>query len=378
LARSGAVSALARRSLAPVKDLIGTITTLVDVGATTETAYGWLLVIRLDLVGMRICVVGGGSWGTTIAVLNAPSNETILWARRGELVDEINKKHTNSRYLGEHKLPEALRATSDIAAAVAGADVVAMAVPSQAMSSVMREVAPNLRSSAVLMSLSKGLERISLLRMSEVIGAIAPNNPVAVLSGPNLAHEILAGQPAASVIACEDLDVAMMLQELFAKPAFRLYTNPDVVGCEIGGVVKNVVAIATGIAQGFGFGENTRATIVTRGLAEMSRLGAALGAQTQTFAGLAGLGDVMATCASAHSRNTTVGMRLGRGESILAITASMQTIAEGVQSASAVLALARRHGVEMPITQQVAAVCEGEISAADAWRVLLSRSNKSE
>jgi len=354
------------------------ITTLVDVGATTETAYGSLLVIRLDLVGMRICVVGGGSWGSTIAALNAPSNETILWARRGELINEINTKHTNCRYLGEHKLPETLRATSDIAAAVAGADVVAMAVPSQSMSSVMREVAPNLRSSAVLISLSKGLERGSLLRMSEVIGAIAPSNPVAVLSGPNLAHEILAGQPAASVIACEDLDVARMLQELFAKPAFRLYTNPDVVGCEIGGVVKNVVAIATGIAQGFGFGENTRATIVTRGLAEMSRLGVALGAQTQTFAGLAGLGDVMATCASAHSRNTTVGMRLATGESIAAITASMQTIAEGVQSASAVLALAHRHGVEMPITQQVAAVCEGEISAADAWRVLLSRSNKSE
>lgn len=327
---------------------------------------------------MRICVVGGGSWGTTIAALNAPSNETILWARRGELVDEINKEHTNSRYLGQHKLPGTLRATTDIAAAVASANVVAMAVPSQSMSSVMHEVAPNLSSSAVLISLSKGLERGSLLRMSEVIGANAPSNRVAVLSGPNLAHEILAGQPAASVIACEDLDVARMLQELLAKPAFRLYTNPDVVGCEIGGVVKNVVAIATGIAQGFGFGENTRATIVTRGLAEMSRLGAALGAQTQTFAGLAGMGDVMATCASAQSRNTTVGMRLGKGESIADITASMQTIAEGVASASAVLSLARRHGVEMPITQQVAAVCEGEISAADAWRVLLSRSSKSE
>lgn len=327
---------------------------------------------------MRICVVGGGSWGTTIAALNAPSNETILWARRGELVDEINSEHINSRYLGQHKLPETLRATSDITAAVASADVVAMAVPSQSMRSVMQEVAPNLLSGAVLISLSKGLERGSLLRMSEVIGSIAPSNTVAVLSGPNLAHEILAGQPAASVIACKDLDVSRMLQELFARPAFRLYTNPDVVGCEIGGVVKNVVAIATGIAQGFGFGENTRATIVTRGLAEMSRLGAALGAQTQTFAGLAGLGDVMATCASVHSRNTTVGMRLGKGESIAAITASMPTIAEGVASASAVLALARRHSVEMPITQQVAAVCEGETSAADAWHVLLSRSSKSE
>ncbi len=327
---------------------------------------------------MRICVVGGGSWGTTIAALNAPSSETILWARRSDLVDEINDQHTNFRYLGEHKLPATLRATSDIASAVAGADVVAMAVPSQSMNSVMREVAPNLRKGAVLINLSKGLERGSLRRMSEVIATSAPSNPVAVLSGPNLAHEILLGQPAASVIACEDLEVAKMLQGLLALPAFRLYTNHDVVGCEIGGVVKNVVAIATGIAQGFGFGENTRATIVTRGLAEMSRLGAALGAQTQTFAGLAGLGDVMATCASAHSRNTTVGMRLGKGESIAAITASMQTIAEGVASASAVLALAHRHNVEMPITQQVAAVCEGEISAADAWRVLLSRSSKSE
>lgn len=361
-----------------MKDLIGTITTLVDVGATTKTSYGSLLVIRLVLVGSRICVVGGGSWGTTIAALNAPSTETVLWARRSELVDEINTERTNRAYLGEYKLPETLRATSDIASAVGGADIVAMAVPSQSMGAVMREVVGNLRGDAVLLSLAKGLERGSLLRMSEVIRAVAPKNKVAVLSGPNLAHEILVGQPAASVIACDDLAAAMMLQELLGKPAFRLYTNPDVVGCEIGGAVKNVVAIATGIAQGFGFGENSRATIVTRGLAEMARLGEALGAQPQTFAGLAGLGDVMATCSSALSRNTTVGMRLGKGESIAAIKSSMQTVAEGVTSASAVLALAQRHGVEMPITQQVAAVCEGEISAGDAWRVLLSRSSKSE
>lgn len=329
-------------------------------------------------MGTRLCVVGGGSWGTTIAALATQSTNTVLWVRREELATEINERHTNSAYLGDHRLPTSLRATSELGDAVSGADVIAMAVPARGMREVANEVARYARPGAPLMSLAKGLERGTLKRMSEVIAEAAPNHPVAVLSGPNLAREILAGQPAASVVACADVDIARMLQEQLTRPTFRLYTNADVIGCEIGGVVKNVVAIGAGIVQGFGFGDNTRATLVTRGLAEMSRLGVALGANALTFAGLAGMGDVMATCSSSQSRNTSVGIRLGRGESIADIMSSMTMVAEGVNSASSVLELARRHGVEMPITEQVSAVCEGEVSAADALRALMGRTSKSE
>lgn len=329
-------------------------------------------------MGNYLCVVGGGSWGTTIASLAAESIDTVLWVRREELATEINECHTNSAYLGNHQLPVSLRATSELGDAVSGADVIAMAVPARGMREVASQVAASARAGIPLMNLAKGLERGTLKRMSEVISEVAPHHPVAVLSGPNLAHEILAGQPAASVVACADVDIARMLQEQFTRPAFRIYTNQDVIGCEIGGVVKNVVAIAAGIVQGFGFGDNTRATVMTRGLAEMSRLGVALGANAITFAGLAGMGDVMATCSSAQSRNTSVGIRLGRGESIADIVSSMRMVAEGVNSASSVLELARRHNVEMPIAQQVSAVCEGEVSAADALRALMGRSSKPE
>ena len=304
--------------------------------------------------------------------------DTVLWTRRGELAREINDLQTNSKYLADHRLPESLRATSDLADAVSGADVIAMAVPAHGMREVTSQVAHYASVGIPIMSLAKGLERGSLLRMSEVIAQVALDHPVAVLSGPNLAREILAGQPTASVVASVDPQVARMLQELFTRPTFRLYTNLDVVGCEIGGVVKNVVAIAAGIVQGFGFGDNTRATVVTRGLAEMSRLGVALGANALTFAGLAGMGDVMATCSSSQSRNTSVGIRLGQGESITEIMSSMTMVAEGVNSASSVLELARRHAVEMPIAEQVSAVCEGEVSAADALRALMGRSSKPE
>jgi len=329
-------------------------------------------------VGSRICVVGGGSWGTTIAALAAESADTVLWVRREELATEINRHHTNLNYLPDHRLPIALRATSRLDDAVSGADVIAMAVPAHGMREVAGRVAQSARSGIPLMSLAKGLERDTLKRMSEVIAEVATNHPVAALSGPNLAGEILAGQPAASVIACADVDIARKLQELFTRPTFRLYTNPDVIGCEIAGVVKNVVAIAVGIAQGFGFGENTRATLMTRGLAEMSRLGVALGANALTFAGLAGMGDVIATCSSSQSRNTSVGFRLGRGESITEIMSSMMMVAEGVNSASSVLELARRHDVEMPITEQVSAVCEGQVNAADGLRALMGRTSKPE
>lgn len=323
-------------------------------------------------------MVGAGSWGTTVAALVAQNASTTLWARRADLVDEINGSHTNAAYLSAASLPQSLRASSDLAGLVASADVVAMAVPSQGFRDVMVEVARSIRSTTPIVSLSKGLERSSLKRMSEVVSEVAPNNPVAVLSGPNLAREILAGQPAASVVACENDVVAVELQALFSRPTFRLYTNPDVVGCEIGGVVKNVIAIAAGIAQGFGFGDNTKATLVTRGLAEMTRLGVAMGASPLTFAGLAGMGDIIATCASMQSRNTQVGVRLGKGESIADIVASMNMVAEGVKSSAVVVELAHRLGVEMPIAEQVARVCDGSVSAADALRALMSRSSRSE
>ncbi|MEO5974404.1 MAG: NAD(P)H-dependent glycerol-3-phosphate dehydrogenase [Ilumatobacteraceae bacterium] len=329
-------------------------------------------------MGTRLCVVGGGSWGTTIAALATENADTVLWVRREELAREVNDDHLNSTYLADHRLPQSLRATADLDSAVSGADVIAMAVPSRGMREVASQVARHARPGTPMMSLAKGLERGTLLRMSEVITQVAPGHEVAVLSGPNLAREILVGQPTASVVACQDPEIARMLQELFSRPTFRLYTNSDVIGCEIGGVVKNVVAIAAGIVQGFGFGDNTRATLVTRGLAEMSRLGVALGANALTFAGLAGMGDVMATCSSSQSRNTNVGIRLGHGESIAEIMSSMTMVAEGVSSASSVLELARRHNVEMPITQQVSAICEAEVSAADALLALMGRTNKPE
>lgn len=329
-------------------------------------------------MGTQVCVVGAGSWGTTVAALVAHNAPTTLWARRGELADEINSTHVNSAYLAGASLPESLRASTDLEALVANADVVAMAVPSQGFRDVMVEVSRAIRPTTPIVSLSKGLERSTLKRMSEVVAEVAPANPVAVLSGPNLAREILAGQPAASVVACASDSVAVQLQQLFSRPTLRLYTNPDVVGCEIGGVVKNVIAIAAGIAQGFGFGDNTKATLVTRGLAEMTRLGVAMGATPLTFAGLAGMGDIIATCASMQSRNTQVGVRLGKGESIADIVASMNMVAEGVKSSSVVVELAHRLGVEMPIAEQVARVCDGSVSAADALRALMSRSSRSE
>jgi glycerol-3-phosphate dehydrogenase (NAD(P)+) len=329
-------------------------------------------------VGTQVCVVGAGSWGTTVASLVAHNADTTLWARRDDLANEINSRHTNSAYLPSATLPDTLRASSDLDALIAAADVVAMAVPSQGFRDVAARVTTSIGATTPVVSLSKGLERSTLMRMSQVLEESMPGRPVAVLSGPNLAREILAGQPAASVIACADDAVATSLQQLFSRPNFRLYTNPDVVGCEIGGVVKNVIAIAAGIAQGFGFGDNTKATLVTRGLAEMTRLGVAMGANPLTFAGLAGMGDIMATCASMQSRNTQVGVRLGKGESIADIVASMNMVAEGVKSSAVVVDLARKLGVEMPIAEQVARVCDGTQSAADALRALMSRSSRSE
>jgi glycerol-3-phosphate dehydrogenase (NAD(P)+) len=302
----------------------------------------------------------------------------VLWARRAALASQINDAHVNGDYLPSFVLPEGLRCTADMEAAVASADVVVMAVPSHGYRDAAAEAARYLRPWVPIVSLTKGLERSSRKRMSEVTRDEMPGHPVAVLTGPNLAKEILGGQPAASVVAIDDEVIAAELQRIFSRPSLRIYTNPDVVGCEVGGVVKNVIAIASGIAEGMGFGDNTRATLITRGLAEMTRLGMAMGGQASTFAGLAGMGDLIATCASSQSRNNMVGRQLGEGRSIEDVLASMTMVAEGVKSAPSVLDLARRYGVEMPIVEQITAVCHDGRSAAEALSSLMQRSRKSE
>jgi glycerol-3-phosphate dehydrogenase (NAD(P)+) len=327
---------------------------------------------------INVAVIGAGSWGTTVAALAASNTPTVLWARRPALAEQINAQHINGDYLATFALPPELRATSSLEEAVSRADVLVMAVPSHGYRAVAAEANTYLRPWVPVVTLAKGLERESRKRMSEVTADEMPGHPVAVLTGPNLAKEILAGQPAASVVAINDTTIAAELQRIFGRPSLRIYTNPDVVGCEVGGVVKNVIAIASGMAEGMGFGDNTRATIITRGLAEMTRLGMAMGGTAATFAGLAGMGDLIATCSSKQSRNNMVGMQLGQGRSIDEVLADMSMVAEGVKSSPSVLDLARRYGVDMPITEQVVAVCHEGRTAADALGALMQRSRKSE
>lgn len=327
---------------------------------------------------MRVAVIGAGSWGTTVASVVAPNASTVLWARNAELVTAMSSTRRNDRYLPDAPLPDDLEFTSSLKEAVSSADVVVMGVPSHGFRDVVSEASQFVRPWVPVVSLSKGLERSSLKRMSEVVADEMPGHPVAVLTGPNLAKEIMAGQPAAAVVAIDDTTIAQELQKVFSRPALRVYTNPDVVGSEIAGVAKNVIAIASGMAAGMGFGDNTRASIITRGLAEMTRLGMAMGGEGLTFAGLAGMGDLIATCSSTQSRNNQVGLRLGRGETIDAIMESMTMVAEGVKSSPSVLDLARRHDVEMPITEQVVAVCHQGRSAVDAMSLLMQRRRRSE
>ena len=327
---------------------------------------------------MRVAVIGAGSWGTTVASVVAPNASTVLWARNAELVAAMSSTRRNDRYLPDAPLPDDLEFTASLKEAVSSADVVVMGVPSHGFRDVVSEAAQFVRPWVPVVSLSKGLERSSLKRMSEVVADEMPGHPVAVLTGPNLAKEIMAGQPAAAVVAIDDTTIAQELQKVFSRPALRVYTNPDVVGSEIAGVAKNVIAIASGMAAGMGFGDNTRASIITRGLAEMTRLGMAMGGEGLTFAGLAGMGDLIATCSSTQSRNNQVGLRLGRGETIEAIMESMTMVAEGVKSSPSVLDLARRHDVEMPITEQVVAVCHQGRSAVDAMSLLMKRRRRSE
>lgn len=323
---------------------------------------------------LKVGLLGGGSWGTTVASLIARNAPITLWARDDDTVREINEQHTNLKYLPEAKLPAKLTATNDLEKAVSKMDVVVLGIPSQNFREILEDIKNYVRPWVPIISLSKGLELSSRLRMTEIINEVLPEHPRAVLTGPNLAREIMSGYAAASVIAMEDQVIVKTLQKLFHSGLFRVYTNHDVVGCELGGVLKNIIAIAAGMGDGQGAGDNTRSAVITRGLAEITRLGIAMGAEAQTFYGLTGLGDLVATCTSPQSRNRSVGFKLGQGRSIQEIVDGMFMVAEGVKSAPAVIALANQYGVEMPIAQEVYEVCQGESSASKAFRGLLRAS----
>lgn len=324
-------------------------------------------------MSIRAAVIGAGSWGTTVAHLAAHNTPTTLWARSAELADEIDRDHNNSKYLDGYKLHRDLRATSTLEEAVSLADLLVMGVPSHGFRESLEECSTWLRPWVPVVSLTKGLEVGSKLRMSQVVHEVLPGHPVAVLTGPNLAKEILSGQAAAAVVAMADDFISSELQAIFSSNLFRVYVNRDVVGSEMGGVLKNVIAIAAGMADGVGAGDNTRAAVMTRGLAEITRLGVAMGGDAMTFAGLAGMGDLLATCMSQQSRNRYVGEQLGKGRSIDEIIAEMNQVAEGVKSCRTVIELADEHGVEMPIAASVVGVVHGGDTAFDAYRGLISR-----
>lgn len=327
---------------------------------------------------MRVCVLGGGSWGTTVASLAAHNTDTVLWCRDAETAAGINERNINPRYLEGYPLHRDLAATTDLEHAVAGADLVVMGIPSQAYRETLSAAAPFIRPWVPVLSLTKGLEQGTRLRMSQVTNEVVPGHPAGALTGPNLAKEILAGGAAAAVVAMADQVVAESLQSVFSTSLFRVYTNDDVVGCELGGALKNVVAVASGMADGLGTGDNTRAAVITRGLAELSRLGQALGGRAETFAGLTGMGDLVATCISPQSRNRFFGEQLGLGRTVDEIAAEMDQVAEGVKTVPVVVALAEDVGVEVPIAAEILKVVRGEQSAVDAYRGLLGRSARHE
>jgi glycerol-3-phosphate dehydrogenase (NAD(P)+) len=325
-----------------------------------------------------VVVVGAGSWGTTIAALLAPRTSTVLWCRSGELAGQIAQHHENASYLAGIELPKSLHVTSELAEAISGAELVLMAVPSHGFRTVFEGVAPHLSSTAAVVSLTKGVERGTHSRMSQIVRTLCPTNSVGVLTGPNLARELAEGQPGASVVAFEDPAVAAQVQEQLHLGVFRVYTATDVVGCEIAGAVKNVMAIAAGISDGLGFGGNTRAALITRGLAEITRFGIAAGGRQATFSGLAGVGDLVATCTSPKSRNRSVGYQLGRGVPLSTVLASTQMVAEGIQTAAPIVELAASVGVEMPIAAQIAALAAQETSPQAALAALLERPAREE
>lgn len=322
---------------------------------------------------MKITVLGAGSWGTTVASLVARRHPTMIWARDPDVAREIRTNRRNPRYVSEYTLPAGLDATADLEEAVRQAELLVVGVPSHAFRETLRAAKPFLHPWIPVVSLTKGFEQGSLLRMTQIIREELPGHPAAALTGPNIAREIMDGNAAAAVLATDDPDVAVALQHTLRVGLLRLYTNHDVVGCELGGALKNVVAIACGIAQGLSVGDNTRSAVMTRGLAEFTRLGVAMGGEPATFAGLAGMGDLVATCISPFSRNRHVGEQLGLGHSLDEVLGGMSMVAEGVKTAVTVHDLGEQHGIDMPVCEEIYKVVTGEIEPADAYRGLRHR-----
>jgi glycerol-3-phosphate dehydrogenase (NAD(P)+) len=330
---------------------------------------------------MQVAVIGGGAWGTTMAAMVAARADVVLWAREDEVVKAVNTRHENTVFLPGIDLPASLRATPSLEEAVRDRDVVIMAAPAQHVRSVGSALVGLLPRAVPVISLTKGIEQHTLLRPTEILAQVLARQgqpAIGVLSGPNLAREIAGGEPSATVLAMVDEVRAAEIQQLLTTERFRVYVSTDVVGCEIGGAVKNVIAIAAGMADGLGFGWNSRAALITRGLAELARLGVALGGDPLTFLGLAGTGDLVATCCSPMSRNRTVGVELGQGRSLEEVTADRQAVVEGVATAPGVLALAERVGVEMPISAEVVGVLRRERTPLEALAELMGRAPGSE
>lgn len=326
-------------------------------------------------------MVGAGSWGTTVAVMAGRRTEVTLWARRRELADVIDRTHRNPDYLGGIDLPDSVGATDHIEVVATGCDLLVMAVPSHGFREIYEQIDPLLDPDVPIVSLTKGIEQETLLTMTGVIAETSPRRDPAktgVMTGPNLAAEVIAGQPTAAVVAMRDDEAAESIQSLFMSPRFRVYTNDDVVGSELAGALKNVMAIASGMSDGLGFGDNTRATLLTRALAEVSRLGVAMGGRAETFAGLAGMGDLIATCSSDKSRNHRVGVALAKGRSLDDIVDEMRMVAEGVKTTRGAVALAERAGVEMPIATHVGHVLDGEMTPLEGMTALMTREAKAE
>jgi glycerol-3-phosphate dehydrogenase (NAD(P)+) len=326
---------------------------------------------------MKIAVLGAGSWGTAIAALLAKKDfEVILWARNPDLVAEIKKSHHNPRYITDVKLPESICATEDLSYLTEEVEAVVFAVPSHAMRLMVRKAKPYLETNVLFLSVTKGIEIDSLKRMSEIItDELGPDfhQNIAVLSGPNHAEEVSKEIPSATVVAAFNEQVAVRFQGIFMTSYFRVYTNEDIIGVELGGATKNVIAIAAGISDGLGYGDNTKASLMTRGLAEMTRLGVVLGAKPITFSGLAGIGDLIATCTSRHSRNRAVGEKLGKGKKLEEILKESTMVAEGIRTSKAILSLAERHGTEVPITKNVVEVIYENKNPKDCVRELMMR-----
>lgn len=327
----------------------------------------------------KVTVIGSGSWGTALAVMLAKEGHQVtIWARRQDAVEELLEKRTNAKYLPGIVIPETIQATTDHEEAVKDADIIILGVPSRAVAQTVRDFAPYLKTWQILVNVAKGLEPDTLLRLSEVIQREAPQCEVCVLSGPSHAEEVAKGIPTTCLITCENEAVAKIVQDEFANPRFRLYTNTDMIGVEIGAAIKNVMALAAGMSDGLGFGDNTKAALMTRGIAEMKRLGLAMGGKAETFAGLSGIGDLIVTCTSMHSRNRRAGILLGQGKSLQETLDEVKMVVEGVNTVQVACQLAEKYNVSMPITQAIYQVLFHDKNVEDAVLELMTRDSKAE